>query len=158
MPSLSVTQCCNALPQKLVSTGFKHFVVVFQLLSHVQLFVTPWTAAPQATLYFNISQSCSNSCPLSQWCYLIISSSASPFSFCLQSFPSSRCFPMSWLFASGGQSIGVLASTSVLPVNIHSWFLLGLTGLSSLQSKGLSRVFSSPTVKKHKFFSFQPYL
>ena len=105
-----------------------------------------------------ISQSCSNSCPLCQWCYLIISSSASPFSFCLQSFPSSRSFPMSWLFTSGGQNIGVSASTSVLPVNIHSWFLLGLTGLSSLQSKGLSRVFSSPRVQKHQFFRFQPYL
>ena len=119
--------------------------------------MTPWTAAPQATLYFNIFQSCSNSCPLSQWCYLIISSSASPFSFCLQSFPSSRSFQMSRLFASGGQSIRVSASASVLPVNIHRWFLLGLTGLSSLQSKGLSRVLSSPTVQKHQFFSFQPY-
>ena len=133
-------------------------LLLFQLLSCVQLFVTPWTAATQATLYFSISQSCSNSCPLSQWCYLIISTYASPFSFCLQSFPSSRSFPMNWLFASDGQSIGVSALASVLPVSIHGWFLLGLTGLSTLQSKGLSRVFSSPTVQKHQFFSFQPYL
>ena len=84
---------------------------------------------------------------------LIISSSASPFSLHLQSFPSSRSFPVNWLFASGGQSIGVLASTSVFPVNIDSWFLLWLTGLSSLQSKGFSRVFSNATVQKHQAFS-----
>ena len=81
---------------------------------------------------------CSNSCPLSWWCYLIISSSATPFSFCLQSFPASGSFPVSWLFASGGKSIGALVSASVLPVNIQGIFPLGLTlGLISLQSKGL---------------------
>ena len=78
----------------------------------------------------------SNSCPLTQWCYLTISFSAAPFSFCLQSFPASESFPMSQLFTSGGQSIG--ASASVLPMNIQGWFLLGLTGLISLLSKGLS--------------------
>jgi len=85
---------------------------------------------------------CSNSCPLSQWYYLIISSSATPF-FCVESLPGS--FPMSQLFPSGGQSIGVSASASVLPMNIQGWFPLGLTSLISLQSKGLSRVFSSTT-------------
>ena len=94
----------------------------------------------------------SNSCPLSQWCYLTISSSATLFSFCLQSFPASRSFPVSRLFASGGQSTGVSASASVLPMNIQGWLPLGFTGLISLLCKGLSRVFSSTTVQKHQFF------
>ena len=88
----------------------------------------------------------SNSCPLSQWCYLTISSSATLFSFCLQSFPASRSFPVSRLFASGGQSTGVSASASVLPMNIQGWLPLGFTGLISLLCKGLSRVFSSTTI------------
>ena len=86
---------------------------------------------------------CSDSYPLSQWCYLTISSSAALFSFCLQSFPASGSFPMSRVFTSGGQNIGASASASVLPMNIQGWFPLGLTGLISLLSKGLSRVFSS---------------
>ena len=93
---------------------------------------------------------CSNSCPLSTWHYLTISSSATPCSFCLQSFPASESFPMSRLFVSGGKSISASASASVLPVNIQCWFPLGLTGLISLLSKGLSRVFSSITVLKHQ--------
>ena len=97
----------------------------------------------------------SNSCPLSQWCYLAVSSSATPLSFCLQSFLTSGSFPTSWLFTSGGQSIGALTSASVLPMNIQDWFPLGMTGLISLLSRGLSRVFSSTTVWKHKFFSAQ---
>ena len=97
----------------------------------------------------------SNPCPLSQWCYPTISSSVIPFSSCLQSFPASGSFPMSQLFPSGGQSIGVSASTSVLPVNVQDWFPLGWTGWISLQSKGLSRVFSNTTVQKHQFFSTQ---
>ena len=101
---------------------------------------------------------CSNSCPLSQWCYLIISPSASPFSFCHQSFPVSGPFPMSRLFASGGSSIGASASTSVLPMNSQGWFPLGLTGLISMQSKELSRVFSSTTIGKRQFFCAQPSL
>ena len=96
---------------------------------------------------------CSNSCPLSQWCHPTISSSAIPFSSCFQSFLASASFPVSRLFASGGQSIGASASASVLPMNIQGWFPLGLTGLISLQSKGLSRVFSNTTVKKHKFLA-----
>ena len=99
---------------------------------------------------------CSNSCPVSQWCYLTISSSATPFSFCLQSFPALGSFQMSQLFTSGGQSIG--ASALVLPMNIQGWFLLELTGLISLQSKELSRVFSSTTIWKHQFFGSQPSL
>ena len=100
----------------------------------------------------------SNSCSLSQWCYPIISSSAAHFSSCFQSFPASGSFQISWLFTSGGQSIGVSASASALPMNIQDWFPLGLTSLISLQSKGLSRVFSSTTVWKHQFFSAQPSL
>ena len=102
----------------------------------------------------------SNSCPLSQWCHPTISSSVIPFFFCLQSFPASRSFPMSQFFPSGGQSIGVSASASVLPMNIQDWFPFGLTGWISGQSKGLSRVFksinsSSTTVQKHQFFGTQ---
>ena len=101
----------------------------------------------QASLSFTISQSYSNSCPLSQWCHPTIS--------CLQCFPASGSFLMSQLFASGGQSIGVSASASVLPMNIHDWYRLGLTGWISLQPKGLARVFSNITVQKHQFFSIQ---
>ena len=98
---------------------------------------------------------CSNSCPLSQWCHSTISSSVIPFSFCLQSFPASRAFLMSQLFASGGQSIGVSASTSFLPMNTHDWSPLGWIGWI-LQSKGLSRVFAknSPkaSIRQHSAF------
>ena len=109
-----------------------------------------------------------NSCPLSQWCHPTISSSVVPFSSHPQSFPASGSFQMSQFFASGSQSIGVSASASVLPMNIQDWFLrflrilrdskinpLGLTGWISLQSKGLSRVFSNTTVKKHQFLGGQ---
>ena len=81
--------------------------------------------------------SLSDSCPLDWWCYLTISSSVTPFTFCLQSFPASGAFLMSWLFTSGSQSIGASASASVLPMNIQGWFLLGLTGLTALQTEGL---------------------
>ena len=106
---------------------------------------TPWTALSPGV--------CSNSCSLSWWCYLTISSSATPFSFCLQSFLVSGSFPISWIFASGGRSIRASASASVLPMNIQSWFPLGLTDFISLQSYGLSRVFSSTTIQKHQFFA-----
>ena len=86
-------------------------------------------------------------CPLSRWCHPTISSSVTPFSSCLQSFPASGSFQMSWLFTSGGQSIGASASASVLPMNIQDWFPLRLAGLISLLSKGLSRAFSSTTVR-----------
>ena len=96
---------------------------------------------------------CSNSCPSSQWCHPTISSSVIPFS-CLQSLPASGSFQMSQFFASGGQSIGVSASASVLPMNIQDWFPSGWTDWISLQSKGLSRVFSNTTVQKHQLFFF----
>ena len=97
---------------------------------------------------------CSNSYPLSWWCYLTTSSSAIASSFCLQSFPASRSFLMTWLFASGG--LNIRASASILPMTIQSWSPLGLTGLISLPSKGLSGVFSNTTVRKHQFFDTQP--
>ena len=97
---------------------------------------------------------CSNSCPSSQWCDPAISSSVVPFS-CLQFFPSLGSFPGRYFIASGGQSIAGSASPSVLPMNIQDWFPLGLTGLISLLSKGLSRVFSNTTVQKHQFFGAQ---
>ena len=96
----------------------------------------------------------SNSCPSSQWYYPTISFSVVPFSSCLQSLPASGSFPMSQLFAWGGQSIGVSASTLVLPMNTQDWSLLGWTGWI-LQSKGLSRIFSNTTVQKHQFFGAQ---
>ena len=95
----------------------------------------------------------SNSCPSCRWCHPTISSSIVSFSSCLQSFPASGSFLMSQFVPSGGQSIG--ASASVLPVNIQDWFPLGWTGLISLQSKGLSRIFSNTTIQKHQFFSTQ---
>ena len=96
-----------------------------------------------------------NSCALSRWCHPTISSSVVPFSFCLRSFPASGSFPRSQLFTSRSQSIGISASTSVLPMNIQDLFLLGWTRWISLQSKGLSRVFSNTTVQKHQFFGIQ---
>ena len=99
---------------------------------------------------------CSDLCPLSQWCHPTILSSVTHFSSCLQSFPASGSFPMSRLFALGGQNIVASASASVLPVNIQGWFPLGLTGLIFLQSKGLSRVFSNTTVQKNQFFGIRP--
>ena len=99
-----------------------------------------------------------NSCPLGQWCHPTISSSVTSFSSHLQSFPASGSFPMSQLLASSGQSIGASASASVLPMNVLDSFPLGWTGWISLQSNGLSRVFSNTTVQKHQFFGAQPSL
>ena len=143
--------------------GFEHHpskmecLVVVQWLSHVWIFVTPWTIACQTPLSTLSPGVCSNSCPLSWWCYGTISSSASLFSSHLQSFPASGSFPVGQLFASGGQSIGASTSATVLPMNIQSWFPFGFTGLISLKSKELSRVFSSPTVQKHQFFGAQVF-
>ena len=103
-------------------------------------------------------RTCSNSCPLGLWCHPNISSSVTPFSFCPQSFPASGSFPMSQLFASDSRNIGVSALASVPPMNIQDWFPLQLTGLITLPSKGLSRVFSNTTIRKHHFFSAQPSL
>ena len=110
---------------------------------------------PGFPVHHQLSEPTQNSCPLSWWCHPTISSSVVPFSSHLQSFPASGSFPMSRFFTSGGQSIGVSASASVLPMIIQDWFSLGLTGLISLQSEGLSRVFSNTTVQKHQFFSSQ---
>ena len=101
----------------------------------------------------------SNSCPLCWWCYpVIFLSSVIPFYSSLLFSPASGSFPMSWLFASGSQSIGASASASIFPVNSQGWFLLGLTGLISLQSKGLSRIFTSTAIWKHQFFNAQHFL
>ena len=124
-----------------------------QSLSHVRLFATPWIIAHQASLSITSSRVHSNSCPSSRWWHPAISSSVVPFSSSPQSLPASGSFPMSQLFAWGGQSIGV--SASVLPVNTQDWAPLGWTGWISLLSKGLSRVLSNTTVQKHQFFSAQ---
>ena len=118
-------------------------------------FQTPWTAAARSPCPSPTPEVYSDSCPLSRWCHPTISSSVVPFSSCLQSFPASGSLQMSQLFASGVQSIGVSASTSVLPMNTQDWSPLEPTGWISLQSKGLSRVFSSTTVQKHQFFGTQ---
>ena len=122
--------------------------------SCVQLFATPWTAARQPSLSITSSRSFLKLMSIEWWwCHLTISSSVIPFSSCLQSFPTSGSFPMNQFFESGGQSIGV--SASILPMNIQDWFPLGWTGWISLQSKGLSRVFSNTTVQEYQFFSTQ---
>ena len=124
-------------------------------LSRVWPFGTLWNVAPRHPCPSPTPGACSNSCPSSWWCHPTISSSVVPFFYCLQSCPASGSFPVSQFFTSGGQSIGVSASTSVLPMNIQDWFPLGWTGWISLQSKGLSRVFSNTTAQKHQFFHAQ---
>ena len=126
-----------------------------QSLSGVQLFATPWITAHQASLSITNSRSHPDSRPLSQWCHPAITSFVVPFSSWPQSLPASESFSMSQLFAWCGQSIGVSASASVLPMTSQDWSPLGWTGWISLQSKGLSRVFSSTTVQKHQFFGTQ---
>ena len=135
-----------------------HEFSLVQLLSRVWLFVTPWTAARQASLSFTISWSLLKLMSIRSVIpsdHLILCTLFS----CLQSFPTSGSFPMSHLFTSGGQRMETSASASVPPMNIRDWFPLGLTGLISLQTKGLSRVFSkNTTVQKHQFFGTQPSL
>ena len=126
---------------------FSHSVVSNSLSPHGLKQARPPCPSPTPRVY-------SNSCPLSPWCHPTISSSVVPFSSCLQSFPASGSFPMSQFFESGGQSTGVSASTSVLPMNPQDWSLRW-TGWISLQSKGLSRVFSNTTVQKYQFFGTQ---
>ena len=109
-------------------------------------------STPGLPVYHQLPGVYSNSCPLSQWCHPTISSSVVPFSSRPQSFPASGSFQMSQLLTSGGQSIGVSASTSLLPMNTQDWWSLGWTDWISLQSKGLSGVFSNTTVQKHQFF------
>ena len=136
----------QTLRWSLGSVQFNHSVVSDSLWPHgLQSARLPCSSSAPRT--------CSNSCPLSQWCHSTISSSVIPFSSCLQSFPASGSFPVSQFFTSGGQSIGVSASTSVLPMNTQDWSSLGWTGWIFLQSKRLSRVFSNTTVQKHQFFS-----
>ena len=126
-----------------------------QLLSRAQLFATPWIPACGPPCTSPTPGVHSNSRPLSWWCHPAISSSVVPFFSCLQSLPASGSFPISQLFAWGGQSIGVSALASVLPMNTQGWSPLGWTGWTSLKSKGLSRVFSNTTVQKHQFFGTQ---
>ena len=130
------------------SVQFSCSVVSNSLWPHEPQHARPPCPSPTPRVY-------SNSCPLCQWCYPTISSPVVPFSSCPQSFPASESFPMSQLFTSGSQSIGVSASTSVLPMNTQDWSPLGWTGWISLQSKGLTRVFSNTTVQKHQFFGTQ---
>ena len=127
-----------------------------QSLNHVQFFVTPWTAARQASLSITNSQTSPKPTSIESVMPSNYLSSVGPFSSCPQSFPASGSFQMSQLFASDAQSIGVSASTSVPPMKTQDWSPLGWTGWISLQSKGLSRVFSNTTVQKHQFFWAQP--
>ena len=133
------------------SVWFSLAVVSNSLQAHEPQHARPPYPSPTPGVY-------PNSCPLSRWCHPTISSSVVALSSCPQSFPASGSFQMSQLSASGGQSTGVSASTSVLPMNIQDWYPLGWTGWISLQSKGLSRVFSSTSVRKHHFFGTQPSL
>ena len=130
------------------SVHFSHSVVSDSLWPHGLQHARPPCPSLTPRVY-------SNSCPSSWWCHPTISSSVIPFSFHPQSFPASGSFQMSQFFPSGGESIGVSASTSVLPMNIQDWFPLGWTGWISLQSKGLSRVFSNTTLQKHQLFGTQ---
>ena len=132
--------------------------VSVQSLSRVQLFATPWIAARQASLSITNSRSSPRLSPSSQGCHPAISSSVVPFSSCPQSLPASESFPMTQLFAWGGQSTGVWALASFLPSKSQGWSPLEWTGWISLQSKGLSRVFSNTTVQNHQFFGAQPSL
>ena len=136
------------LDSEFSSVQDSHSVVSDSLQPHEPQHTRPPCPSPTPRVY-------PNSRPLSWWCHPTISSSVGPFSSCLQSFPASGSFPMSQLFASGGQNIGVSASTSVLPMNTQDGSPLGWTGWISLQSKGLSRVFSNTTVEKHQFFCVQ---
>ena len=140
--------CQITLSSSEQSVQFSHSVVSDSLQPHESQHTRPPCPSPTPGVY-------SNSCPSSWWCHPTISSSVVPFFSCLQSFPSSESFPMSQLLAWGGQSIGVSASAAVLPMNTQDWSPLGWTGWISLQSKGLSRVFSNTKVQKHQFFCTQ---
>ena len=121
-------------------------------------FVKPWTAACQAPLSFTISWSLLKFMSMSPWCYLTISSSAALFSVCFMSFTASGSLAVSQLLASGGQSIGASGLAPVLPMDFQGWFPLGMTGLISLQSRGLSTTFSSTTIWKYQFVDTEPSL
>ena len=132
----------------LLFSQFSRSVMSDSLLPHELQHARPPCPSPTPRVY-------SNSCLSSRWCHPAISSSVVPFSFCPRSLPASGSFPVSQLLACGGQSIGVSASTSVRPMNTQDWSPLGWTGWISLQTKGLSRVFSNTTVQKHQFFGAQ---
>ena len=140
---IKVYDVCNLHSSR--SVQFSRSVMSDSLQPHEPQHARPPCSSPTSGVY-------PNPCPLSRWCHPTISSSAVPFSSCPQYFPATWSFPMSQLFASGGQSIGLSASTSVFLMNIQDWSPLGWTGWISLQSKGLSRVFSNTTVQKHQFF------
>ena len=147
LPHQGISQFSSLQYSVLSSVQFSRSVVSDSLWRHESQHARPPCPSPTPRVH-------SDSCSLSHWCHPAISCSVVPFSSCLQSFPASGSFPMSQ-FVSGGQNIGVSASASVLPVNIQDWFPLGWTRWISLQSKGLSRVFSNTTVQKHQFFSTQ---
>ena len=142
------TCCAYSLHEQSSSVQCSHPVVSDSLRPHESQHARPPCPSPTPGVY-------SNSCSLSQWCHPTISSSVIPFSSCPQSLPASGSFPMSQLFAWGGQNIGVSVSASVLPVNTQDWYPLGWTGWISLQSNGLSRVFSNTTVQMHQFLGAQ---
>ena len=138
-----------------ITTSIIYFSQSVQSLSLVRLFEPHGQRHARRPCPSPTPRVYSNSCPLSGWCHLNISSSVVPFSSCLKYLPVSGSFQMSQFFTSGGQSIAASASISILPINIQDWFPLGWTGWISLQSKGLSRVFSNTTVQKHQFFGAQ---
>ena len=137
--------------QTIISVQFSHSVMSDSLRPHQLQHTRP----PHPSLYLLV---CSSSCPYSWWCHPTISYSVILFSSCPQCFPATGSFPVNRLFTSGGQSIGASASASVLPMNTQGWSPLGWTGLVSLQSRGLLRVFSSTTIRKHQIFGALPSL
>ena len=144
----SLSENIYSFSDSVISVQFSHSVISDSLQPHEPQHTRPPCPSPTPRVY-------PNPCPSSRWCHPTISSSVIPFSSCPQSFPASGPFPMSQLFPSGGQSIGVSASASVLLVNTQDWSPLEWIGWISLQSKGLSRVFSNTTVQKHQFFGAQ---
>ena len=145
---IKTTMRYHLTPVRISSVQFSRSVVSDSLRPHESQHARPPCPSPTPGVQ-------PNTCPSSQWCHPTISSSVVPFSSCPQSFPASGSFQMSQFLASGGQSIGVSASTSVLLMNTQDWSPFGWTGWISLQSKGLSRVFSNTTVQKHQFFGVQ---
>ena len=142
--------CCGTYWNTCCSVQFSHSVVSKSSQPHESQPTRPPRPSPTPRVY-------SDSCPLSQWCHLAISSSVVPFSSCPQSLPASESFPMSQLFSWGGQMSGVSVLASFLPKKSQGWSPSEWTGWNSLQSKGLSRVFSNTTVQKHQFFGAQLY-
>ena len=150
-----ISSCIHIAPNNIVwclhlteSVQFSCSVMSDSLRSHELYHTRPPCRSPTPGVH-------PNPCPWSRWCHPAISSIVVPFSSCLQSFSASESFPMSQLFTSGSKSIGVSASTLVLPMNTQDWSSFGWTGWISLQSKGLSRVFSNTTVQKHQFYGTQ---